>query len=1221
MDWDSATRQVSIVFCFLLLTASFAPFTHLSPVGTAKASGIVLDDFEDGTAWSEATVTTSPAYQGTYAMQNTCCSDSTSIPSAKYDSFTYNLYLETTENNIYNNFDSSGSTQLQVRYGNGEITGYNGNVITTVTTGVWYEIVVKNIDYSTGDYTIVVYNAETGKKVGEGPASAPGPLSAIDGLGISGSSNGNVYYDNFRANTTSEFASSTVSGAVTDTSGNPISNVNIEITDTSDGSTVFTGTTDASGAWSTELADGNYRVTASASGYNDNSKTFTVSGSSVSISQTLSETKYSVSGVTLDSSGNPVGNVKIEVQNDTGVQTTLTSSSDGSYSVNLANGSYTFAANKSGYHDGSIDVTVSGSALSDQNITLGENVISGRVLDGAGNPVDDATVTLWLVNDANTTVKTGETLEEAQEKTVETLSRAVPRDLYEPSLDPLNADKFTGKNAGKQVLVHSTGAWYREGNPIGPFTPTYAGTRDLSRPIHQLEPNTEYAFSIWDRTRQPTLEDGIDDKINPGVSSSGTIVVEKIGPGNSTVSRLEVNTTDQISAGVIITKKHDYAALSLPTGYYKIYPESGGIPMIYRVGSPEKIPRTIRPDLKTANETVSKISQAVQDRIKNGVLKRAVVTTDSSGNFSYTALTEYSTVSITAFDGMGLTEGISEPTLGDLRSQIQRQDYNGSIYLSTSPEVVHPPKKQVTIHVTEVSNPSMQDLSQYLDQLEWLRNLTDSESFLEVASLFNDPTGTVPTDTLQNRSAELQKLVNQNEELQQRVKKLLNRNPTITKDYTTVTKEIIEQGLNRTEVKALLEAQRDALMGNESALLVRPPGEVNLDTLENGTTLLSTRFPVEAATLGQTTSVTENGTEILVHWANGESVRMSDEYWRIENGATDTGTAEIVIEEFPIPESASVAKLDLWVANSAGHGRGSTVIENPAVESAPPDLASINLNTMRPGPSETVKFTVTPSETSAFKKVAKATVWHNGTTVSTTVSKGTVSFETSGAGSYLVELNVSDGNRHYIEAFRVEAGTESVAFPASVRVHNGVLGRTLLVGDGVKYGRLSVESGGSVVRITAAVDGEDVPNEIHAYTRGLTGIQREVTVAVVSASDESQVEKPVRVKIHTSRLAQIAHVRINGHPVTSEGNQWGERRPYSGSTLIVTNLRDGSVTASINNNPGLLAKFGWWFDNSIAPLFPLSIAPAFPSPGPSPRVALSFLAPLGLFAVFREVGV
>lgn len=100
-----------------------------------------------------------------------------------------------------------------------------------------------------------------------------------------------------------------ISGQVVDESGDPIENANVTVLDQSDWSTVYESQTNTTGEWSTELADGDYEVTAEKQGYGSTTETFTVSGSPVSLNLTLSQD--TVSGVVKDQHGDPVENATV----------------------------------------------------------------------------------------------------------------------------------------------------------------------------------------------------------------------------------------------------------------------------------------------------------------------------------------------------------------------------------------------------------------------------------------------------------------------------------------------------------------------------------------------------------------------------------------------------------------------------------------------------------------------------------------------------------------------------------------------------------------------------------------------------------------------------------------------------------------------------------------------------------------------------------------------
>lgn len=100
------------------------------------------------------------------------------------------------------------------------------------------------------------------------------------------SSMGNVgVYDTGLPEVKSKYS---VSGTVTDQSGNSIDGATVEITDTSDGSAVTTTTTDSTGAWSTSLANGTYNVTVKKRLYSSVTTEITVDGGPVSgVNQTI----------------------------------------------------------------------------------------------------------------------------------------------------------------------------------------------------------------------------------------------------------------------------------------------------------------------------------------------------------------------------------------------------------------------------------------------------------------------------------------------------------------------------------------------------------------------------------------------------------------------------------------------------------------------------------------------------------------------------------------------------------------------------------------------------------------------------------------------------------------------------------------------------------------------------------------------------------------------
>lgn len=1021
-------------------------------------------------------------------------------------------------------------------------------------------------------------------------------LDAADGSelwNVSAHGTGNYVQDLSSGAKYHDSLTNTVSGTVTDSDGKAIDGATVTVEETGDSTT-----TDSNGQYSFNLDDGTYTITASETGYNDNSETVTVSGSDVT---GVDITLYGdfVSGTVLDPNGDPVDGATIETNQSA---RSTTSDANGNYEIELLHGTHTLTANKSGYEDGINEVSLSGANVSDLNITLGGNTISGTVTDQNGNPIANATVEIWLFNDANTTTDPGETVEEAHVEKVEKLSRSVPKpdgsgdSLYEPDLDPINAEKFTDGDACKQVLVHEEGAYTEEGTAIGNNTVQVAGG-DLRRPIRELDPGADYAFSIWNRCKNPWPEDGIDEKINPGVTTSGTIVIEQVGPGNSSIDRLKIDTQEMVKTGwPVTTKKHEYAPIALPAGYYKLVPESGGVPDVIRVGSPERIPRTIEPDTTDVDGNTAAIAKEVKSEIDNGALKRVVVETDASGQFSYAAQKGYSTATITAFDGRGLTDGITDPTMQDLRTQVQAQEYNGSILLSSSPTTVHPPKSGIEITMMELDRPTLGNLQGYLDNLKWLEGIINEESFRELAALWSEPTVDVGTDELEGRAAELQALIEQNQALLEQYRDAVDQNKNLTRTVEELSPKLEEGTLSREEVEELAGEQQTIIKEIQPEITVEQPDPPAYEVPEDDQepTLLDLELPIRTPWSTDSTELSRDGVLVMVHWQNGTSSEMGDQYWSIENrpGAASGSGSAVVVDDYPIPADVAVANIELVVANEDGVGRDQVQVENPAVEGTPPELASIDVSTMRPGPSERVSIGVTPTATSTYDSLAGATVTApDGTKLATSITGDTLEFTTSGAGTHVVQLNVSDGSRYYVETVRLKAGEEPIDYPASVRVHSGILGKKVIASDGVETARVSLERGGSAARITAEVDRENVPGEIHVHTRELTGIQQDVSVAVVAASDGSRVSKSPVIKLHLNKISENALVRKDGEPITAEGNRHGKLDDQGDATLITAVATDGTADISINNDPDLGDRISFWIDKRLAGFSALFLSP------------------------------
>ncbi len=187
-----------------------------------------------------------------------------------------------------------------------------------------------------------------------------------------------------------------ISGFVTDSfTGLPLSNVNVT-TNTSNSTT-----TNASGFYNfTGLSNGTYIVNASLSGYDTNSTTAAINGSDVANANIslspLPAPTFLISGqVTNASSGIPLDNATVT----TNTSLSTTTNASGFYNfTGLSNGTYLVNASLAGFTTNSTNVTVSGSNVTDVNISLSPLpvltfMVSGFVTNASsGLPLGNATV-------------------------------------------------------------------------------------------------------------------------------------------------------------------------------------------------------------------------------------------------------------------------------------------------------------------------------------------------------------------------------------------------------------------------------------------------------------------------------------------------------------------------------------------------------------------------------------------------------------------------------------------------------------------------------------------------------------------------------------------------------------------------------------------------------------------------------------------------------------
>jgi hypothetical protein len=163
------------------------------------------------------------------------------------------------------------------------------------------------------------------------------------------------------------------------------------------GTPAYSTVTQAGGAFLLNVAWGDYNLTAGAQGYRTAERALTVHAAYSGITFALSPMTFTVAGVVTDGlTHTPLGGVALDEGNLSGPVLGVTDS-NGFYSFELANGSYTVVASPSGsvYAPVSVAFTVNGVSQTKENIQLlpPSTVIFGEVVDAttglalAGAPI------------------------------------------------------------------------------------------------------------------------------------------------------------------------------------------------------------------------------------------------------------------------------------------------------------------------------------------------------------------------------------------------------------------------------------------------------------------------------------------------------------------------------------------------------------------------------------------------------------------------------------------------------------------------------------------------------------------------------------------------------------------------------------------------------------------------------------------------------------------
>ncbi|WP_340102161.1 hypothetical protein [Salinibaculum salinum] len=779
--------------------------------------------------------------------------------------------------------------------------------------------------------------------------------------------------------------------------------------------------------------------------------------------------------------------------------------------------------------------------------------MSGKITNQDGEPVDDATVRVTGVNYNNIVAESGRSLEERAEE------------LIEESRDPLPPEFDRTLSVESDIINQES-----QNVPLAYDTDISASAwvddADLSQPGTVLPADEELVFVPWDPEPPSGFAiQGEYDTQHPGKSAdTGPIIAEQLSPTGDTVSTTKIAVDEEAGGGLGDPSSLEYGTAKLTPGIYRISVEGSDASYLISVGSPDALARSIEDDLRDEANQLTKRAQEIRDRFENNKFESTSATTNESGYYSVEVGESVKTVAVAAYHNGQVNISAIDPTNYGLNADAHPQtvlraltnagDLNGSVYLPARPTRYQAPTDNADVEMREVSFTPYENATNYSDRFQKLEGLFENQS-QRLQNLFAQHN--ITRANLEEQYLWLKQISEQNGDLDDQLDKIANKEFDIDEEdfeinATTATDEELR------ERTAALEQTIDSLR----------------NTIESDTSSSTGAETISSIATFQT-ALNDSQVQVLATYSNGTTKTVPDEYVTIDRSAgtvAGVGSTEVQVNDLPLGDAASV-EFEWIAASPDGHASTTERISNPTINADAPDVDSVTLTSLAPGPSDRVSVAVNPDDESSFRELTAATVFApNGTTLSTgAIQDGTrFNFTTASEGRHTLQLTYTDvdGNE-WTKTVHIGADDADRARPASIKAQSGPTGIYALAADGLAGGEIKKRPG--QLQMAAKVgQNDDVPTRIHAYPGDIQESPSGNIKMSVLREDGSSVSTRSRVIIHAQAMPEDGtYIYRNGQPLT---DSQGDARFSSNQTLIETYTdANGQVTLDVRQPQGIAA--------------------------------------------------
>jgi len=817
-----------------------------------------------------------------------------------------------------------------------------------------------------------------------------------------------------------------------------------------------------------------------------------------------------------------------------------------------------------------------------EEIDAGGHAISGQVIDQNGEPVPNATVgalgaDYGAVNESLDDLNaTAEDIEAEADRLMREARNVEVPDEWQEFSDKFGSDgmleigEFRSDIDGTYPLVHQQNDW-GSGE-------TNVFKSEVDDPRIQVASDQRVVISLWNpETGNIIWPEGPVDNSFPGKTVEGEVTLEQYGPGQGIVDKRKISTdSDAFVVSREIGGDQEYPAIKthLSTGIYRVYP-SGSPEKAYTfsVGDAEEqwtaLETEMRNEADSLEEEAGQLTnhaQRIQQNIESGLFERTTTTTDENGKFTLRMQTGVQKATIQAYraDGTVLPK-ITGPSFQDLRN-LADGDYNGTYHVG-APLTYDVPKENVTLETYRTDQLPYQGIDSLNEFKNWVRDQQLNETIDDIQSEYDKRFEEMNRTQLEARYSVHRPLVETIPGAEDRY---------LEKSEFDEIQDI--DGLSDDELATEVGHMETVLTGMDQIEAPDFEGENPIDISDG---VLNAEYGPIPSGIDTDTLQPE------IHWSNGESVEIPDEYWSVESRGTFGTTNYLVVDGYPIGDTDPAA-LDLRILGGGAGGMLDDRLSalNPSFAGSIPDVRAIDVSTLSPGQSESVSLTMRTGDNSNYGGLESVEVFGpDGQELSASTDGDSASFSANGAGEHFVRATVTDTTGgQFVHTFSVRALEQGRQNPPTVRAETATGDRVFAIaGDGLDDAEIRADGG--TLEVDAIAPGGEISSSVHIKPQAaMDTAATSIDVRVLEGSQEATVDTTVETVIHLDSLAEDAIVwrgepSIWGEPIADGGTRYGEvmeRDVGNGDTKYIIRTYskdDGSVSLTINEDPS------WFWDS------------------------------------------